>query len=79
MTDTEEDDGLLNVRKYPKIMYMDIYGNGNVCWDKDLNENLIDVIFKVKYIRADLVEKLVQDARMSGYEKAKKEFNNDTI
>ena len=58
------DDDIFNLKKYPPVMYMDIYGNGTKCWDSQLNDG---VIFKAKYIRADLSAEAVHRAREEGY------------
>lgn len=70
------DEDLLNLTKYPEVMYMDVYGNGSKCWDYKDNKELFDVVFKAKYIRADLVVLKVNEARVQAYELAKKELNN---
>ena len=57
------DDDLLNMRKYPPCMFMDMYGNGNRAWDQLDHRNINDVIFRVKYIRADLVVEMVDEVR----------------
>ena len=49
-------DDLLNLKKYPQTMFMDMYGNGSQCWDRaDKQEtDPFDVVFRAKYIRIDL-------------------------
>lgn len=64
------DDELFNLRSYPKFMFMDIYGNGHSAWDRMDNQNIDDVIFRAKYIRADLVAERINEARQQGYEAA---------
>lgn len=58
------DDDLLNLRKYPRMMYMDIYGNGTKAWDH--NKNCEDIVFKAPYLRLDLaIEEATEAAKKS--------------
>jgi len=52
---------LLNLKKYPPVMYMNMYGEGSETWDRFPNdvfakpEQIFQTVFSAKYIRADLV------------------------
>lgn len=62
---------LLDLTQYPEVMYMDMYGNGSQHWDRRTEKSdLFDLVFKAKYIRADLVAEKIQEARHQGYETA---------
>lgn len=55
----EED--LVNLKKYPSVMYMNIYGDGSQTWERyphdvfEKHEQIFETAFSAKYIRADLV------------------------
>ena len=68
--DRTNDDGLLNMRTYPKFMFMDMYGNGCKAWEQLDTKDVDSVIFRVKYVRADLVAIAINKARTDGYEAA---------
>lgn len=60
------DDDLLNLKKYPSVMYMNIYGDGYQTWDRLPNdvigktEQIFETVFSAKYIRADLVQDQIE-------------------
>ena len=67
----EED--LVNLKKYPETMYMDIYGNGCTTWDR-ADKCPSDVVFRAKYIRADIVAGIKHKSFQDALEVARKEI-----
>jgi hypothetical protein len=56
MSNKSIEDDLLNLKKYPSVMFMDMYGNGNQCWDRGgkKEDDPFAVVFRAKYVRIDL-------------------------
>ena len=78
------DEDLVNLKKYPAVMYMNMYGNGKQTWDTMPNdifskhEHIFETVFSAKYIRADIVLEEIDRrvARVTEY--FEKEQTNDT-
>lgn len=77
----EED--LVNLKKYPPVMYMNVYGDGSRTWDRIPNdvfakhEQIFETVFSAKYIRADIaleeIERRVQSVIKHYEDKAKEQ------
>lgn len=64
---------ILDLREYPKVMHMDMYGNGSHYWDQPKDDNdPFNVIFRAKYIRADLVAEKINEVQKEAFERGKK-------
>lgn len=59
---------LLDATNYPEAMFMDMYGDASQSWDRLNHKNVNDVIFRVKYVRADIAANMVLKA-LKGNEK----------